>query len=86
MPCYELVDYGEDAARSSPERVEIYAPTDSAAFSQAGTRAKKIRGPVDVARLWPKEIGEKVDWGDRYLTTVSPSDIHAKGFRMERLT
>ncbi|HWT40522.1 MAG TPA: hypothetical protein VN081_04645, partial [Dongiaceae bacterium] len=79
---YELIGYAENGDES---RVELYAPTDSAALARAGTRAKIIGGSVDVARVWPAEIGDK-EWNDRYISTASPSEFHAKGFRLERLT
>lgn len=82
MPCYELIGYAETGEES---RVELYAPSGNAALARAGTRAKAINGPVDVARLWPTETGDK-DWNDRYIGTASPSEFHVKGFRVERLT
>lgn len=53
--------------------------SDAAALSHAGTLAKKNNGPVDLARV----NGEV--WSDRYMTTASPSEFHAKGYRFERL-
>jgi hypothetical protein len=52
---------------------------DQAARAQAGRLAKKIEGPVDLARVGAEE------WSERYLTTANPSDWHASGYRFERL-
>jgi hypothetical protein len=54
--------------------------TDSAAKNYAGRLAKRINGPVDIAR------SGAADWDVRYLTTAHPSEYHTTGFRFERLT
>ncbi|QIV65884.1 hypothetical protein Cp1R7AA1_059 [Mesorhizobium phage Cp1R7A-A1] len=54
--------------------------TDSAAKNYAGRLAKRINGPVDIARAGAAA------WDDRYLTTAAPSEFHATGYRFERLT
>lgn len=50
------------------------------AKAHAGKLAKKCGGSVDVAR-----IGDR-PWRSRYLTTAMPSEHHAKGYRLERIT
>jgi hypothetical protein len=54
--------------------------TDSAAKNYAGRLAKRIKGPVDIARAGA------APWDGRYLTTAAPSEFHATGYRFERLT
>lgn len=60
--------------------IERYAPSDAAAIARAGTIAKRNQGPVDIA------VAGDAPWDERYITTVAPSEFHAKGFRAERLT
>ena len=45
----------------------------------AGRMAKRVNGPVDIA------FDNRADWADRYITTASPSEHHASGYRFERL-
>ncbi len=52
----------------------------SAARAKAGRIAKQIGGPVDLA------LAGAAPWDDRYITTASPSEHHASGYRLERLT
>lgn len=54
--------------------------SEAAARSKAGRLAKRINGPVDLA------IAGISGWADRYLTTASPSEYHANGYRFERLS
>lgn len=78
MQQFELVHYGEDAASSTPTR-EFVRGSDASAKAKAGRLSKQIKGPVDVA------LAGAADWQDRYLTTASPSEYHATGYRFERL-
>jgi len=75
---YEFKSFGADGM--GPEAVEFarYA-SDSAARSAAGRMSVRIDGPVDLARAG------SADWNDRYMTTASPSEFHASGYRFERL-
>jgi hypothetical protein len=75
---YELRPFDTDGKQLAT--IERWANSDAAIIGQAGTMAKANDGPVDIARA-----GD-VSWDERYLTTASPSKIHAKGFRTERLT
>ena len=54
--------------------------SEAAARSMAGRMAKKVNGPVDLAHA-----GD-ADWDERYVTTASPSEFHASGYRFDRLT
>jgi hypothetical protein len=53
---------------------------DSAAKAKAGRLAKRVNGPVDLA------LAGAAEWQERYITTASPSEYHASGYRFERLT
>ncbi|PBB41743.1 hypothetical protein CK222_21545 [Mesorhizobium sp. WSM3866] len=53
--------------------------SDSAARAKAGRMAKRCNGPVDLARAGA------APWDERYITTASPSQFHASGYRLERL-
>lgn len=53
---------------------------ESSARSRAGKYAKRNGGPCDVAYF-----DDGLDWNARYVTTVSPSEYHASGYRCERL-
>lgn len=50
------------------------------AKAHAGRLAKRINGPVDLATAGPRP------WHLRYLTTAIPSEYHASGYRLERLS
>jgi len=51
-----------------------------AAKAYAGRLSIRIRGPVDLAREgWQL-------WADRYITTAQPSQHHASGYQLEKLT
>lgn len=54
-------------------------PDINAARNRAGRLAKQNNGPVDLAYDGPEP------WNDRYITTASPCEYSAKGFRHERL-
>lgn len=51
----------------------------SAARNRAGRIAKRCKGPVDLAYAGFEP------WGERYLTTASPSPFHKSGYRFERI-
>lgn len=80
MPRYMFRIYDEDAVFLRTEVEE--RPNDAAARSRAGTFAKTHYGPVDLAFDGESDR----DWAERYITTISPSEYHAAGWRAERLT
>lgn len=67
-------------AMGPEDRTFVQAPSDQAIRARAGRLAVRINGPVDIARAGG------TDWNDRYLTTASPSEYHAAGYRFEQLT
>lgn len=69
----------DGAVAAEPEIFTHRLSGDSAARARAGRYAKQRKGPVDVA------FAGAADWADRYMTTASPSDYHASGYRLERL-
>lgn len=75
---FELVSYGRDAA--GPREVEIYRGREAGAKAAAGRKSRRIDGPVDLA------FAGAAEWEGRYITTASPSEYHAAGYRFERLT
>lgn len=76
---FEFRAYPDEAR--GPEVVSFEQMSgDQAARSKAGRLSRMINGPVDIARAGSG------DWADRYLTTASPSEFHAAGYRFERLT
>lgn len=80
---FELRAYAGDDDGVIADREEVTFErfaSDAAAKSFAGRMARRIKGPVDLARAGG------ADWDERYLTTAAPSDFHASGFRFERLT
>lgn len=80
MQQFELKSFGTDAM--GPEKVDyVQVNSESAARSAAGRLARKIKGPVDLARAGG------ADWADRYMTTAihDESGIWAAGYRFERL-
>lgn len=74
---FELVPFDEDLREM--DRITIRKSSESAARAHAGRIAKINGGPVDLARAGSD------DWNERYLTTASPSEFHATGYRFERL-
>lgn len=74
---YKGDEYG--VVSENAEVVTKSARSDSAARAMAGALAKKVNGPVDLAH-----VGNE-PWNDRYVTTASPSEFHASGYRFERL-
>jgi hypothetical protein len=71
-------DYG--AMNTADERTEWHDLADiNAARNKAGTLSKQNNGPVDLAYAGDEP------WNDRYITTASPCEHSAKGFRHERL-
>lgn len=80
---FEFHAYKGDEDGVIAERAEITQHakiSDSSARSYAGRLAKRIKGPVDLARAGG------APWEERYLTTASPSEHHTAGYRFERLT
>lgn len=75
---FEFVVFDDRAEEK--ERVTETLRGDGAARSKAGRLAKKNGGPVDLA------YAGGADWSDRYITTAVPSEHHASGFCLERLT
>lgn len=55
------------------------------AKAYAGRLAKRINGPVDIARSEGEFSSVAAPWESRYVTTASPSEHHASGYRFERL-
>lgn len=76
---YEFHAYGKDAILNVPVITFERLNGDASARSKAGRIAKNTGGPVDLARAGSGE------WEERYLTTASPSEFHAAGYRFERL-
>jgi hypothetical protein len=64
---------------SEPEIETARLNGDTAARAKAGRLAKRHNGPVDLA------FAGGADWSERYITTASPSEFHASGYRFERL-
>lgn len=82
MGQFELQAYRGAADGAVVDRPDITYErfaSDSAARAKAGRLAKKINGPVDLARAGGAE------WNERYITTANPSEYHAAGYRFERL-
>lgn len=83
MQQFELRAYAADAhgafASARPDVSIVNLRTDSAARGMAGRLAKKVNGPVDLA------FAGDEPWDQRYITTASPSEHHATGYRFERL-
>ena len=80
---FELHAYAGNGYGVVADRADVIhrrLKSESAARSVAGRMAKKINGPVDLA------MAGSADWSDRYITTASPSEFHASGYRFERLT
>ena len=83
MQQFEFHAYKGDEFGSIADTAEMTVARlsgDGAAKAKAGRLAKRINGPVDLA------IAGGADFGDRYITTASPSDYHASGYRFERIT
>lgn len=79
---FEFHAYAGDESGAVAERPTITTErmaSHSAARAKAGRIAKKIGGPVDLA------LAGAAPWEDRYITTASPSEYHAAGYRLERL-
>jgi hypothetical protein len=76
---FQLVHYGEDAAEHWPGEKLYPTGSESAIKAKAGRLSKRIRGPVDIAHYGNEP------WNERYITTASPSEHHATGYRFERL-
>ncbi|MGX7874395.1 hypothetical protein ACVDG5_018035 [Mesorhizobium sp. ORM6] len=83
MQQFEFQAYACDVDGSVAERAEITTHRmagDAAARAKAGRLAKRCKGPVDLA------YAGAAPWNERYITTASPSEFHASGYRFERLT
>ena len=78
MPKFQLKHYGEDAA-SWPAKISYPTGSESAVKARAGRMSVAIKGPVDIAYAGSEP------WADRYITTASPSEHHASGYRFERI-
>ena len=80
---YEFHAYHGGAFGEVAERADVttheYEET-AAAKAYAGRLSTRVKGPVDVA------FADERPWEDRYITTASPSEHHAVGYRFERLT
>nr|WP_094354974.1 hypothetical protein [Pseudomonas oleovorans] len=80
---FEFHAYAGDEFGAVAERAAITTgrmATHNAARARAGRMAKRIKGPVDLA------LAGAAPWNERYITTASPSDYHAAGYRFERIT
>ncbi len=83
MARYEFHAYHGDASGSVSASAVVTTeqfPSDTQAKAKAGRLSKLVNGPVDLARH-----GNSA-WEKRYMTTASPSEFHASGYRFERLT
>jgi hypothetical protein len=78
---FRIYPADEDGAmKTADERIEVERFRDvNLARNRAGRLAKNFNGAVDLAYAGHE------DWPDRYITTASPSEHHARGFRFERL-
>lgn len=74
-------DNGAVSAEASITTREFAETAQAKAYG--GRLAKEVNGPVDVA-LWTS--AGLSDWSERYITTASPSEYHANGYRFERLS
>jgi hypothetical protein len=82
MRAFEFHAYAGDehgAVASTPEITTLNFEESAAAKAHGGRLSKRITGPVDIALAGTKP------WSDRYITTASPSEHHASGYRFERL-
>ena len=75
---YACDEHGAQLSDAADETTANFNETVQAK-AYAGRLAKRINGPVDVALAGPRP------WNDRYITTASPSEHHASGYRFERL-
>lgn len=75
---YQFHCYSDDGSFLGVH-VEDYV-SESAARNAAGRQAKQDNGPCDLAHNGDEP------WEERYITTASPSEYHATGYRFERLT
>ena len=82
MRQFEFHAYRGDEHGVIEERPEVIVQgydEKAQAVRHAGHLCKSYLGPVDLAFAGPG------DWSDRYITTASPSEHHASGYRFERL-
>ena len=78
LRAYPCDEHG--AQISDRPQVEVQRYRDvAAARGHAGRWSKRVNGPVDLAYAGDEP------WNERYLTTASPSEYHATGYRFERL-
>lgn len=88
MRQFEFHAYKGDEHGRIAERAEMtikeFAETISAK-GYAGRMAKRVNGPVDLARADGEFPAVSAPWESRYITTASPSDYHKSGYRFERL-
>jgi hypothetical protein len=80
MNRFEFIFKCYDENLEELDSVVVQSVSASAAVGRAGTLCKKNNGPIDVAHTGPE------DWSYRYVTTVSPSEYHVKGYTQERLS
>jgi hypothetical protein len=83
MRQFEFHDYGDGTySGTTLERANITTlefEETSQAKAAAGRMARKLGGPVDLAK------GGDGEWADRYITTAAKSEHHSAGYRFERL-
>ncbi|TPN04487.1 hypothetical protein [Mesorhizobium sp. B2-1-2] len=77
MQQFEFHAYQDDGF--TPEITTEQLRGEAAARSKAGRMAKLGNGPVDLA------YAGSAPWNERYITTASPSEFHASGYRFLRL-
>lgn len=75
---FEFVYYPDGGPREGIISYSRHA-SDASAKTKAGRMAKRLGLPVDLA------VAGGADWDERYVTTASPSEFHATGYRFERL-
>lgn len=83
MRKYEFHAYHGGAFGEVAEKADVtthsYEET-AQAKAYAGRLAKRVNGPVDVA------FADERSWEERYISTANPSEHHAAGYRLERLS
>jgi hypothetical protein len=80
---FELRAYpADESGRFTTDRPQVevqHYRNEAAARGHAGRWSKRVNGPVDLAHAGDEP------WSERYLTTASPSEFHASGYRFERI-
>jgi hypothetical protein len=88
MRKFEFHAYAGDEHGAVAERANVTTKEfaeRAQARAHAGRLAKQVNGPVDLARAFDPPEQPTRDWSSRYITTASPSEHHAAGYRFERL-